>query len=134
MSDLLTGSSAAYSTALGPTSSSLVSSLGSRSGSVTASSSASAPDKRIASTADEFESILLGQWLQNAESSFGTVPGAEDDKDAGGEQMQSFAMQQLARGLTHSGGIGIAKLISGALEQRAAAEPPKTVTQVTNDR
>ena len=67
-------------------------------------------------TAKEFESILLGQWLQGAESSFGTVPGGEDDSDAGEEQMKGFAVQQLAKSFSDSGGVGIAKLVLKALD------------------
>ena len=75
-------------------------------------------------TAKEFESILLGQWLQGAESSFGTVPGGEDDTDAGEEQMKGFAVQQLAKSFSDSGGVGIAKLVLRALDHAA----PKTTS------
>jgi len=70
---------------------------------------------KLSSAAQEFESVLLGQWLQNAESSFGSVPGGDDDADSCGEQMQGFATQRLAGQLTASGGIGIARLVEGAL-------------------
>jgi len=70
---------------------------------------------KLSSAAQEFESVLLGQWLQNAESSFGSVPGGDDDADSCGEQMQGFATQSLAGQLTASGGIGIARLVEGAL-------------------
>ena len=70
---------------------------------------------RISSAAQEFESVLLGQWLQAAESSFGSAPGGQEDADAGGEQIQGFAVQQLAGRLAGSGGIGIAKLVQNAL-------------------
>ena len=79
------------------------------------STAPSAPSKQIAHAAGEFESVLLGQWLGSAEKSFATVPGADEDQDPGGEQMQSFAMQQLATVLTASGGIGIARIVSQAL-------------------
>lgn len=77
---------------------------------------------RISSAAQEFESVLLGQWLQAAESSFGSAPGGQDDADAGGEQVQGFAVQQLAGRLAGSGGIGIAKLVQNALA-KFSAEP-----------
>ncbi len=70
-------------------------------------------------TAKEFESILFGQWLGGAESSFGTVPGGEDDSDAGEEQMKGFAVQQLAKSFSDSGGVGIAKLVLKALDHAA---------------
>jgi Rod binding domain-containing protein len=70
---------------------------------------------KIPQAARDFESILLGQWLQNAESSFASVPGGDDDEDSCGEQMQGFAMQRLAGQLTASGGIGIARMVEKAL-------------------
>lgn len=76
---------------------------------------------QLAHAAKEFESILLGQWLQGAESSFGSVPGADDEADAGDEQMKSFAVQSLAKAFTDSGGIGLAKLVSKALDGKDAA-------------
>lgn len=75
---------------------------------------------KLSSAAQEFESILLGQWLQAAESSFGSAPGGEVDADADGEQMQGFAVQSLATQLARSGGIGIASLVQSALETSAA--------------
>ncbi len=78
-------------------------------------------DAKLTRTAKEFESILLGQWLQGAESSFGSVPGGENDSDAGDEQMKGFAVQQLAKSFSDSGGIGIAKLVLKALDQPASA-------------
>jgi Rod binding domain-containing protein len=75
----------------------------------------SAGTSKLSSAAQEFESVLLGQWLQNAESSFGSVPGGDDDADSCCEQMQGFATQRLAGQLTASGGIGIARLVEGAL-------------------
>jgi Rod binding domain-containing protein len=73
--------------------------------------------------ATEFESILLSQWLQGAESSFGSVPGADDDEDAGDEQMKNFAVQALAKSFSDSGGIGLAKIVSSALAHTEAATP-----------
>ena len=76
---------------------------------------------QLMSKAKEFESILLGQWLQAAESSFGNVPGDEEE-DAGDEQMKSFGVQQLAKGLSDSGGIGIAAIVSKALAKSTAGK------------
>ena len=45
---------------------------------------------KIEKGAKEFEAMLLTTWLQQAEQSIATVPGAEDDEDAAGrEQMMS---------------------------------------------
>ena len=74
--------------------------------------------------AKEFESILLGQWLQGAETSFGSVPGGDDDQDAGDEQMKGFGVQQLAKALSDAGGVGIAKIVAGALAQEASSVHP----------
>ena len=79
---------------------------------------------KLDSTAKEFESVLLTQWLQAAESSFGSVPGGDDDQDSGGEQMKSFGVQQLATALSNAGGIGIAKMVSRALSKAGAPAKP----------
>ena len=71
--------------------------------------------RKVSAAAREFESILIGQWLQAGESSFGSAPGGQDDADTGGEQMQGFAVQRLAVQLAGSGGIGIAQLVQNAL-------------------
>lgn len=74
----------------------------------------------------DFESILLGNWLQQAEQSFATVPGGDgqEDEDAGKDQFQGIAMQALAGSLTASGGIGIAKMITSSLHARAGTKEP----------
>ena len=89
----------------------------------------SAQSKQITHAAAEFESVLLGQWLGSAEKSFGTVPGADEDQDPGGEQMQSFAMQQLATVLTASGGVGIARIVAQALARSANANTSNAEAQ-----
>src|SRR5580692_4658997 len=66
-------------------------------------------DEKIDKGAKEFESILVGSWLQQAEQSFATLPGADDDQDPGREQMMSLGVQTLSTSMTASGGIGIAK-------------------------
>jgi Rod binding domain-containing protein len=83
-------------------------------------------DGKIEKSAREFESMLLSNWLQQAEQSMATVPGAEDDEDAPGrDQMMSLGVQQLANSLAASGGIGIGKMIAKALHKAAdqAAAP-----------
>jgi Rod binding domain-containing protein len=74
---------------------------------------------KIEKSAKDFESILLGSWLQQAESSFGSLPGGDDDDDAdsGKEQFQGMAMQSLGASMTASGGIGIARMISKQLHK-----------------
>lgn len=84
---------------------------------VAARSSRPSTEQKIRGASQEFESVLLGQWLKEAEDSFGSVPGGDDDGDSG--QMKNFAMQHLAREITKSGGIGISKIVEGALSTAA---------------
>lgn len=74
---------------------------------------------KIEKSAKDFESILLGTWLQQAEQSFGSLPGGDDDDDAdsGKDQFQGMAMQSLGASMTAAGGIGIAKMISKQLHR-----------------
>jgi Rod binding domain-containing protein len=85
---------------------------------------ASKEDAKIAKAGRDFESILLGSGLQQAENSFGTVPGGdgEDEDDSSKEQFQGISMQALAGKLSASGGIGIAKMISSHLHAAAKTE------------
>lgn len=74
---------------------------------------------KIEKSSKDFESILLGSWLQQAEQSFGSLPGedAEEDADSGKEQFQGIAIQALGASLTGSGGIGIARMIAKSLHK-----------------
>jgi Rod binding domain-containing protein len=87
--------------------------------------SAEKENSKIEKSAKDFESILLGSWLQQAEQSFGSLPGGDDDDDAdaGKEQFQGMAMQQLGNSMTAAGGIGIAKMIAKQLHKAADAQP-----------
>jgi Rod binding domain-containing protein len=88
-------------------------------------------DAKIEKGAKEFEAILVGSWLQQAEQSFATVPGADEDQDPGGQQMMSLGVQQLATAMAANGGLGIGKMIAKAMHVNAekanvqAAETPK---------
>jgi Rod binding domain-containing protein len=93
--------------------------------------SAATENAKIEKSAKDFESILLGSWLQQAEQSFGSVPGGDGDgdEDPAKEQFQGMAMQSLGESMTASGGIGIAKMIAKQLhkaEDKGAAGPAKT--------
>ena len=81
--------------------------------------SISGETKKIEKAGRDFESILLGSWLQGAEESFGSVPGG-DDEDGGSEQLKSIGVQQLAASLAGSGGIGLGKLITEHLRGTGA--------------
>ena len=93
------------------------------------SDKASLDDAKIEKGARQFEAMLLGTWLQQAEQSFATIPGAEDDEEAGQrEQMMSLGVQSLAESLAASGGIGIAKMMSKAMH--AVADKAKEAQAV----
>jgi Rod binding domain-containing protein len=85
------------------------------------SASTATENSEIEKSAKDFESILLGSWLQQAEQSFGSLPGGDDDSetDPGKEQFQGMAMQSLGNSMTAAGGIGIAKMISKQLHKAA---------------
>lgn len=89
---------------------------------------------KVANASREFESVLLGEWLQQAEESFGSVPGQEDD-DAGAGQVKNFAMQHLAQEITKSGGIGISKIVEEALMRSVSLShvAPDTTAKSGND-
>ena len=73
-------------------------------------------DAKIEKGAKEFEAILLGSWLQQAEQSMATVPGAdEDENSSGGQQMMSLGVQSLSSALASTGGIGIARMLVKAM-------------------
>ncbi len=78
-----------------------------------AARSPASAEQKVHQASQDFESVLLGQWLQEAEDSFGSVPGNDGDADT--SQMKNFAMQHLAREITKSGGMGISKIVEGAL-------------------
>ena len=87
-------------------------------------------DGKIEKGAKEFESMLLSTWLQQAEQSMATVPGAEDGEDTSGrDQMMSLGVQSLSTAMVASGGIGIASMITKAM--RANAEKQASVSDST---
>jgi Rod binding domain-containing protein len=85
---------------------------------------------KIDKGAKEFEAVLVGSWLQQAEQSFATVPGADDDEqDVGRGSMMSFGVQTLATSMAATGGIGIGKMVAKAMHAAAdkvAGEPAAT--------
>jgi len=95
---------------------------------------------KIDKASRDFESILVGEWLNQAEKSFATVPGIDPDQqsDTGHDQFQSIACQSLAQGLSKAGGFGIAAMISKQLkaahanqqEQAAQAHTDNSGTKV----
>ena len=69
---------------------------------------------KVEKSAHDFEALLVGKWLEQAEQSFATVPGEGSNKkeeDAGRDQLRSLGAQSLAAGLSAHGGIGLASFI-----------------------
>jgi Rod binding domain-containing protein len=77
---------------------------------------------KIDKAARDFESILLGEWLEKAEKSFATLPGGDpsENTDPGHDQFQSIGCQFLSGALSKAGGIGIAAMISKRLKATEA--------------
>ena len=89
-------------------------------------------DAKIEKGAREFESILVGSWLQQAEQSFATLPGAEDGEDPGRDQMMSLGVETLSKSLAAAGGIGIGKMIARAMHANAdKAKAQQTASAVS---
>jgi Rod binding domain-containing protein len=78
---------------------------------------------KIQKSAREFEAVLLSHWLEQAEQSFASVPGSDQDPDAdpGRDQFHAIAMQAIGGALTGGhGGLGIAAMVAKHLEAQAA--------------
>jgi Rod binding domain-containing protein len=87
-------------------------------------------DAKIDKGSKEFEAILVGSWLQQAEQSFTSLPGADDDnKDVASDQVMSFGVQALSTSLAASGGIGIGKMIAKAMHAAADKANAKAPAQ-----
>jgi Rod binding domain-containing protein len=74
---------------------------------------------KIEKSAKDFESVLMGHWLEQAQQSFASVPGgdANDEPSLGKDQFQSIAMQAVASALSgRNGGLGIAHMVAKHLE------------------
>ena len=79
---------------------------------------------KIEKAGHDFESILLGSWLQGAEKTFAAAPGGDDEEeeqDSSRDQFLSMAMEQLAGSLVNAGGIGISQMIVQHLEKAGNA-------------
>ncbi len=79
-------------------------------------------DAKIDQSAKQFEAILVGTWLNEAQQSFASVPGGDTDRDSGGEQMMSLGVQSLSTAMAASGGFGIGKIIAKAMHEAADRE------------
>ena len=77
---------------------------------------------KLAHAAQQFEALLLGEMLKSS-SSEGWMGGSEDQS---GSSLSEMAQEQFAQALADSGGLGIAKMITGAV--RPNANPPGPVS------
>jgi len=78
---------------------------------------------KIQKSAREFEAVLLSHWLEQAERSFASVPGSDQDpdQDPGKDQFHAIAMQAVGGALTGGhGGLGIAAMVAKHLQAQAA--------------
>ncbi len=90
--------------------------------------------ERIEKGAREFEAVLFGSWLQQAEASFATLPGADTDEDIGRAQFMSLGVQALSTSISGAGGIGIGTMIAAAMHKNvngAGLESGGAVTEST---
>lgn len=80
----------------------------------------------VEKSAREFESILVTQWLQQAQEAFASVPGSDrEHKEVGHDQFQSIALTALSSticGTKH--GLGISSMIVKYLTS-SGTEPEK---------
>lgn len=96
---------------------------------------ASREQHKIQKAGKDFESILLGSWLQGAEKSFAAAPGGDDSENDGGkDQFMGMAMQQLATTLVNAGGIGIAKMITEHLQRRSSPSETASLPGSAGDK
>jgi Rod binding domain-containing protein len=79
-------------------------------------------DAKIDKSSQQFEAILVGTWLNEAQQSFASVPGGDTDRDVGGDQMMSLGVQSLSTSIASSGGLGIGKMIAKAMHAAADKE------------
>lgn len=77
---------------------------------------AGAPSPKLKKAAQEFEAILLTQWLEKMQQSFSD---SEQSGDPAHETLSSFGTQAVATALSERGGIGIARMLLRQLKTTA---------------
>jgi len=91
---------------------------------------------KIEKSSKDFESVLMGHWLEQAQQSFATVPGGDPDEEPslGKDQFQSIAMQAVASALSgRNGGLGIAHMVAKHLEAKQVPAADPTVPMKIKD-
>ena len=79
-----------------------------------------APNPKLIKSAQEFESILLANWLEKMQQSF---VGEEQSQDAAHDSVASLGTQAVASALAARGGIGIAHMLLQQIAPGIQAQP-----------
>jgi len=74
--------------------------------------------RNAAEAARQFEALFIGQMLRSAHES-GSDGGLAAGGDSTGDTMWDVSAQQFAQVLANNGGLGLARVISRGLDQRA---------------
>ena len=82
--------------------------------------------RKTEKAAQDFEAILLGQWLEKVQESVADL-GAEEN-DPGKATSNSVALQALATGISAQGGLGIGRLLLKHLQHQSSAPTPNDVS------
>lgn len=84
---------------------------------------AESADQKVVRAGRQFEAVLLNNVLGDLERTFTNLPGKKAEGSS--EAYSGFAMQALASGLADAGGIGIGRMVSGALARQSRAADSK---------
>lgn len=77
---------------------------------------------KIHTTAQQFESLLVGQLLKTSREAGSSGWLGTGDNDDAGQIVLEMGEQEFARMLSASGGLGLSKTIEAGMRQEAAAE------------
>lgn len=81
--------------------------------SVSSLASANTDVAKLRKHAQEFESILLGNWLERVEQTYAAAP--DEDSDAASGTLSGLGTQALARALAQNNALGVARMLSNSL-------------------
>ena len=77
------------------------------------------PEKNLAETAREFESLLIAQMLRSVREAGGASGWLGSGEDSTADSAMQMAEEQFAAALAHHGGLGLASLVAQGLEARS---------------
>ncbi|MEG9435346.1 hypothetical protein JAO29_04105 [Edaphobacter sp. HDX4] len=86
--------------------------------------------KKLMDAAQQFEGMLLQEMLKPLRSGQGGDEGGggEDDSDGGNDTINSFGVEAVAKAISQSGGLGIARQVM----QQVSSEHDRTHTPIAN--